>query len=70
MLNKTGWPVKYDSLSVVYAEKETDDDIPNAEGDRLIRCFHFSKEPSKTHNIPFRFVVKEVNSLSFSATLL
>lgn len=26
--------------------------------DRLVCCYHFEKEPSKTHNIPFVFLVK------------
>jgi hypothetical protein len=30
------------------------------EGETLISAFHFSKEPSRWHGIPFRFVVKPV----------
>ena len=26
-----------------------------------IACFHFDKEPTKAHNIPFYFVIKEVS---------
>jgi len=28
-------------------------------GDRLINCFHFEKEPSKGHGVPFVFLLKE-----------
>jgi len=27
--------------------------------DRLIRCFHFDKDPSKYHGVPFTLVLKE-----------
>ena len=40
-------------------ELEADD------ADKVISAFHFSKEVSRTHGVPFRFVVKPV-SPSFS----
>ncbi|KAF3940694.1 hypothetical protein ABW19_dt0201570 [Dactylella cylindrospora] len=43
----------------LHGEIETDENIPADDTERLIRCFHFSKEPSKSHNVPFKFVVKE-----------
>lgn len=38
-----------------------------------IACFHFDKEPTKTHGVPFYFVIKEVSSLGtplWSLTLI
>ena len=44
----------------LYAEK-----IPEEEQDAdrrdFINCFHFEKEPSKLHGIPFRFLIKSVS---------
>lgn len=36
----------------------TPSDQLNFKGDRLIDGFHFSKELSRTHGVPFKFVVK------------
>ena len=38
-------------------ELEADD------ADKVISVFHFSKEVSRTHGVPFRFVVKPVGHL-------
>ncbi|KAF3926684.1 hypothetical protein ABW21_db0202821 [Orbilia brochopaga] len=45
----------------LYGDLETEESFVTdaASGDAAIRCFHFSKEPSKTHGAPFRFVVKK-----------
>jgi ubiquitin carboxyl-terminal hydrolase 7 len=43
---------------VVYVEKIPDDEL-EAEDPRYISVFHFDKEPSKTHGVPFRFMLKE-----------
>ncbi|KAL1303014.1 hypothetical protein AAFC00_003329 [Neodothiora populina] len=45
----------------IYGERIPEEELsmnPEA-GDKLISCFHFDKEPSKAHNIPFFFVMKE-----------
>lgn len=44
----------------LYAEKQGDDDIPQGEDERWIKCYHFQKEANKSHGVPFKFVVKEV----------
>lgn len=36
------------------------------EHDKIISVFHFQKEVSRTHGVPFRFVVKPVGLLAFS----
>ena len=33
------------------------------EGCKVISCFHFNKEPSRSHGIPFQFVVKHGETL-------
>ena len=35
------------------------EDANSAPGGRLAYCFHFEKEPSKSHGVPFVFLVKE-----------
>jgi hypothetical protein len=47
---------------VLYAEKIPDEELEMADSDQLLPCFHFDKDPSKTHNVPFYFIVKEVGS--------
>jgi ubiquitin carboxyl-terminal hydrolase 7 len=41
----------------IYAEKIPEDEqsLDKEKGDRLIWCFHFDKEPSKHHSVPFIF---------------
>jgi len=41
-----------------YAEEIPADELAADEADKVISVFHFSKEPSRTHGVPFRFVVK------------
>lgn len=45
----------------IYGERIPEEELNTdpESGDRLISCFHFEKEPSKTHNIPFFFIMKE-----------
>ncbi|KAF2090688.1 cysteine proteinase [Saccharata proteae CBS 121410] len=44
----------------VFVEKIPEDEatIDEEAGDVLVSCFHFDKEPGKTHGIPFLFVAK------------
>ncbi|KAF2746178.1 cysteine proteinase [Sporormia fimetaria CBS 119925] len=34
-------------------------DFPNEESENMITVFHFEKEPSKTHSVPFRFPLRQ-----------
>ena len=34
------------------------------DADKVISVFHFSKEVSRTHGVPFRFVIKPVSVLA------
>ncbi|KAM0723899.1 hypothetical protein Q7P37_000889 [Cladosporium fusiforme] len=45
----------------IYAERipEEEQQIDTEKGDRPLWCFHFEKEPSKHHSIPFIFALKE-----------
>lgn len=45
----------------LYAEVASEDELKMAPNERLITVFHFDKEASKTHGVPFRFVVKPVS---------
>ena len=42
----------------LYAEKIPEDELNASEDDRAIFCFHFDKEPTKPHGVPFKFVLK------------
>lgn len=44
----------------VYAEPRPSDEESLGEGDLLVTAYHFDREPSRAHGIPFRFVVKPV----------
>ena len=42
----------------LYAEKIPDEEFSATDEDRAIYCFHFDKEPSKPHGVPFKFILK------------
>jgi len=42
----------------MYAEEIPLDELNASEADKIIDVFHFTKEPSRTHGVPFRFVVR------------
>jgi len=46
----------------VYAEQIPSEELEaDASVDRAVYAFHFDKEPTKTHGVPFKFVIKPVN---------
>lgn len=48
----------------LYAEKIPEEEL-NMQGDeRLITAFNFDREPTKSHGIPFKFVVKPVSAVA------
>ena len=47
-------------FTALYAEKMPEEER-DADRRDFINCFHFEKEPSKPHGIPFRFLVKSVS---------
>ncbi|KAJ3194436.1 hypothetical protein HK101_002705 [Irineochytrium annulatum] len=51
-------------FSTLYVEEVPDETLDN--GDKLVNVFHFNKEPSRGHSVPFRFVLKKGEP--FSAT--
>ena len=48
-------------FSTIYAELTPleEEELADDSADKLVCCFHYEKEPSKTHNVPFLFLVKE-----------
>ncbi|CAG8581315.1 9289_t:CDS:10, partial [Cetraspora pellucida] len=54
----------YDSIDKIqehltlYAEEISQDEIELGANDKIIQVFHFTKEPSRVHGIPFKFVLK------------
>ena len=58
----------FNEFITIYAElppKEEDEAVPDV--DRAIYCFHYEKEPSKVHSVPFKFIVKPVSSIMQSS---
>jgi ubiquitin carboxyl-terminal hydrolase 7 len=45
------------------AQRLSKDELEAVEGSRLIHAFHFDKEPSRTHGIPFVFRIKPVSQV-------
>ncbi|KAL8923049.1 MAG: hypothetical protein Q9172_003295 [Xanthocarpia lactea] len=45
-------------FSTLFAELRPEEEDHPDDGDQLIDAFHFDKETSKTHGVPFRFVMK------------
>jgi ubiquitin carboxyl-terminal hydrolase 7 len=45
-------------FTVLYVERMPEEELNATEDERFVYCFHFDKEPSKPHGIPFKFVVK------------
>jgi ubiquitin carboxyl-terminal hydrolase 7 len=49
----------------LYAEKIPEEELKAEENDKFINAFHFQKEPSKPHGVPFKFLVKPVSTITF-----
>lgn len=47
-------------FTALYAEKMPEEE-QDADRRDFVNCFHFEKESSKPHGIPFRFLVKPVS---------
>lgn len=39
------------------------DEARASEAERIVNCYHFSKESNRSHGIPFKFVLKPVRFL-------
>ncbi|GAA6026726.1 hypothetical protein JCM8097_005817 [Rhodosporidiobolus ruineniae] len=42
----------------LYAEEILEEELNAADDERVVQVYHFNKEPSRTHGIPFRFVLR------------
>ena len=57
-------PVKsLNDYSTFYAEEIPSDQLQVAEGDQLVPCFHYHKDPYSSHGTPFLFLLKAVSSI-------
>ncbi|KAK9894556.1 cysteine proteinase [Cystobasidium minutum MCA 4210] len=45
-------------LEDLYAEEIPQEEADVKEGERIIMCYHFTKDPTRTHGVPFRFVLR------------
>ena len=43
---------------VLYAEKIPEEELKAGDDDRAVFCYHFDKEPTKPHGVPFKFIIK------------
>ncbi|KAK4542315.1 hypothetical protein LTR36_006968 [Oleoguttula mirabilis] len=61
ILPSTQSVIALNEFMTVYAERIPDEEktLEKEKGDRLTYCFHFEKEPSKAHGVPFIFMLKE-----------
>lgn len=53
----------FNEFMTLYAELIPIEELETEDACFTIACFHFDKEPTKTHNVPFYFIVKEVSIL-------
>lgn len=59
----------FNEFMTLYAELIPIEELETEDACFTIACFHFDKEPTKTHNVPFYFIVKEV-SISYIRQVL
>lgn len=53
----------FSEFVTIYAEQIPQDELEADENtDKAVYAFHFDKEPSKPHGVPFKFVVKPVST--------
>ncbi|KAL9081920.1 MAG: hypothetical protein Q9159_006904 [Coniocarpon cinnabarinum] len=59
-LQLDGGVQSFNEWVTIYAERIPDEERNASleKGDRAVYCFHFDREVSKTHSIPFKFIVK------------
>ncbi|GBB88570.1 hypothetical protein RclHR1_01510021 [Rhizophagus clarus] len=48
----------------LYAEETPQDEIHAEQNDRTIQVYHFTKDPIRVHGIPFKFVIKNGETLA------
>ncbi|RIA93955.1 ICP0-binding domain of ubiquitin-specific protease 7-domain-containing protein [Glomus cerebriforme] len=51
-------------FTTLYAEEIPQDELLADFNDRIIQVFHFTKEPHRTHGIPFKFIIKNGETLA------
>lgn len=45
-------------FTALYAEKIPEEEVNASSEDKFIYCYHFDKEPTKPHGVPFKFTLK------------
>lgn len=50
--------------SKLFAELVPEEEEHPGDGDQAIYAFHFDKDVSKAHGVPFKFIVKPVGTLA------
>ena len=57
--------VSINEFMALYAELTPEEEFDCDDTCSIIACFHFDKEPTKTHGVPFFFLIKEVGFIAF-----
>ena len=52
--------VSINEFVTLFAEQIPEEEVELSDSDSVIPCFHFEREPSRSHSIPFTLLVKEV----------
>lgn len=50
----------------LYAEEIPVEELQAGEGTKIVNVFHYSRDPSRTHGVPCKFVLHEVSHLAVS----
>lgn len=48
----------------LYAEEIPVEELQAGEGTKIVNVFHYSRDPSRTHGVPCKFVLHEVSCLA------
>ncbi|GBB99174.1 hypothetical protein RclHR1_03440007 [Rhizophagus clarus] len=55
---------RIEEFMTLYAEEILQDELLANSNDQIIRVYHFTKDPIQTHGIPFKFVIKNGETLN------
>jgi len=56
-------------IDFIFSQEIPREELEADDADKVISVFHFSKELSRTHGVPFKFVVKRVRFCVFMNTM-
>jgi ubiquitin carboxyl-terminal hydrolase 7 len=48
----------------LYAEEVLIEEEESRDNERVIQVYHFNKDPTRAHGVPFKFILRQVSNLS------